>query len=243
MRRVEVETALALSPIDQHVLGAANLADLIRGVMAAIGGLDSDVRGMFARADATGQLQIEASFGVAADRYHQAMEAGMIPKISIDPEASAGQGPGRRAWRSGQIVATDAWALEPGPVLWRSIGSPLGFRSSAAVPLLDASGRSIALLVWSPTPGRNRPRQQCHLKHDPQTDKHTRFLPFLAMGTDHVRCATVKHESRSPDGRMQQAASIRPVRDKSEDDLSRFLSVSRHDDWCRPAGPRMPIQT
>ncbi|MDE2255792.1 MAG: EAL domain-containing protein [Betaproteobacteria bacterium] len=154
LRRVEVETALALSQIDQHVLGAANLADLIRGVLAAIGALDGDVCGFFARADANGQLQIEASFGVAADRYHQAMEAGMIPKISIDPETAAGQGPGGRAWRSGQIVATDAWALEAGPVPWRSIGSQLGFRSSAAVPLLDASGRSIALLsLYSAWPG------------------------------------------------------------------------------------------
>ena len=154
LRRVEVETALALSQIDQHVLGAANLADLIRGVLAAIGGLDGDVCGFFARADANGQLQIEASFGVAADRYHQAMEAGLIPKISIDPEAPAGQGPGGRAWRSGQIIATDAWALEAGPVPWRSIGLELGFRSSAAVPLLDASGRSIALLsLYSGWPG------------------------------------------------------------------------------------------
>ena len=154
LRRVEVETALALSQIEQHARGAANLADLIRSVMATIGRLDGDVCGFFARADAGGQLQIEASFGVAADRYHQAMEAGRIPKISIDPAAGAGQGPGGRAWRSGQIVATDAWASASGPVPWRTLGAELGFRSSAAVPLLDAAGRSIALLsLYSAWPG------------------------------------------------------------------------------------------
>ena len=153
-RRIDVETALALSQIDQHVLTAANFPDLVRGVMETIGGLDGEVSVFFARADANGQLQIEASFGVAVERYQLAMEAGRVPKISTDPSQAAGQGPGGRAWRNGQIVISDAWALESDSAPWHAVGAELGFRSSAAVPLLDASGRSIALLsLYSAWPG------------------------------------------------------------------------------------------
>lgn len=153
-RRIELETALALSQIDQLALNASNLPDLVRGAMAAIGSLDGDVVVFFARANPRGLLQIEGSFGAAAERYQLAMESGRIPLISIDADDPNGRGPGGRAWRSGQIETSDSWALEPGHGPWQAVGTELGFRSSAAVPLQDPGGRSIALLsIYSGWPG------------------------------------------------------------------------------------------
>ncbi len=153
-RRIEQETAQAVSRIDHLVHSSPNFPDLVRGTMAAIGGLDGDISAFFARADACGDLQIEASQGEAGQSYHQAMMSGRIPKISIDPEVPAGQGPGGCAWRSGEIVVSDAWAIESATRLWQAVGSDLGFRSSAAVPLRDAAGKSIALLsFYSAWPG------------------------------------------------------------------------------------------
>lgn len=153
-RRIEQETAQAVTQIDLLVHSSNNFSDLVRGAMAIIGGLDGDIAAFLARADTAGELQVEASQGEAGQRYHQAMMDGRVPRISTDPDIPAGQGPGGRAWRSGEIVVADAWAIESATRLWQAVGTDLGFRSSAAVPLLDASGNSIALLsLYSAWPG------------------------------------------------------------------------------------------
>lgn len=153
-RRLETETALAISQIDQLIHTTANFPDLIRGVMTVIGNLDGGLSAFFGRVDTFGQLQIEASQGVAGQRYHHAMMSGQVPKISINPEIVAGQGPGGRAWRSGDIIVSDAWSIESRNKPWQQLGIELGFRSSAAVPLLDQAGKSIALLsLYSAWPG------------------------------------------------------------------------------------------
>ncbi len=142
-----------LAAVDEQIQTAANLSDLVRGVFSALEVLDGLVAGFFGRADAEGALQFEATFG-SADRYYDAMEHGRIPKISIDPSIPAGAGPGGRAWRSGQIVISNAWMHEPDRIPWRSVGGELGFRASAALPLCDESGRSIALItLYSAYPG------------------------------------------------------------------------------------------
>ncbi len=145
-QRVDTELALATAGLDELIQQTANFSDLIRGVMNQVGGIDGDVSAFFARCDASGELQIEVSQGAAGHRYHEAMMTGLVPKISIDPSRPAGQGPGGRAWRSGQIIVSDAWAIEARNKPWQALGKELGFRSSAALPLQDDSGKTIALL-------------------------------------------------------------------------------------------------
>ena len=145
-RRVETELALALSQIDQLIQSTENFSDLVRGAMRIIGDIDGDLSAFFARCDSSGELQIEASQGSAGHRYHEAMMTGLVPRISIDASREEGQGPGGRAWRSGQIIVSDAWAVEARNKPWQTLGRELGFRASAAVPLLDDSGKTIALL-------------------------------------------------------------------------------------------------
>ena len=166
-RHIEKQIADALAALDQHVLAAGNLADLVRGTMKLVGNLPGEPCMFFARSDRRGQLQVEASFGENIDAYHQAMESGRIPKISIDPHLPAGQGPGGRAWRSGQIVRIDSWAQDPSLAPWRSAGMSFGFRSSVAIPLLDSSDRTVAMLsLYSRWPSYfYSPRMRGFLSH------------------------------------------------------------------------------
>lgn len=153
-RQLDMQISLAFSQIDQCVMSVSNLPDLERSILDTICGLAGEVSGFVARADTTGQLQIEESHGAIAEQYQTAMEAGDIPRISIDPNQLAGMGPGGQAWRSGEIVVSDAWNLDPGMDPWQKVGSKLGFRSSAAVPLFDENGQSIAeLSLYSAWPG------------------------------------------------------------------------------------------
>jgi EAL domain-containing protein (putative c-di-GMP-specific phosphodiesterase class I) len=152
--RIDSEIENAMVQIDQHVLKAANLTDLVRGAMAIIGSISGDISLFFARVDARGELQIEASQGEATKKYQEAMESGVIPKISIDPQLPSGQGPGGKAWRSGEMAFVDSWVKEESLVLWKPIAAELGFRSVAAIPLLDGAGKTIALLSsYSRWPG------------------------------------------------------------------------------------------
>ena len=147
-------SAAAFADLNRHVMAAENLADLVRGALEIIGALPGSVCAFFARVDEGGELQVEQSYGAAAEAYHHAMESGEVPRLSVDPALLAGQGPGGRAWRSGEIIVSDAWMLEPDKAPWREVGARLGFHSSAAVPLIDEHGRSIALLsLYSTWPG------------------------------------------------------------------------------------------
>ncbi len=144
---------IAITQIDAVLANTAGLDDLIRGTFAVLDGLDGIAAGLFLRADDRGELQVEASLG-SGDRYHHAMEEGRIPKINLDPELSAGQGPGGRAWRSGEIVTANAWMNVGEGLPWRSAAEELGYRAAAAIPLVDSSGRTAALIMlYSGYPG------------------------------------------------------------------------------------------
>lgn len=151
--RLETETAAAISQIDQLIHSTPNFADLVRMVMAAIGNLDGQLSALLGRIGAAGELQIEASQGDAGQRYHHAMMTGEVPKISVNLDSEYGRGPGAYAWRSGEIICSDAWAMEPRLKPWQKLGAALGFRSSASVSLVDQTGKSVALMAiysaWS----------------------------------------------------------------------------------------------
>lgn len=151
---IDAASAAAFGELNRHVRSAENLSDLVRGALETLGALPGSICAFFARVDRDGELQLEQSYGAAAEAYHHSMESGEVPRFSIDPLVPAGQGPGGRAWRSGEIVISDAWLREVDKAPWHPIGARLGFRSSAAVPLIDAHGRSIALIsLYSAWPG------------------------------------------------------------------------------------------
>ena len=152
-RQVGRDITAIMAEVDRLAMSALNLSDLVHEILGALQSLPGDISGYFARSDDEGVLQIEATFG-AADRYLEAMLSGRIPHISIDATQQAGQGPSGRAWRSGYVVVSDAWKLEPDRAPWWPVGIELGFRSSAGIPLTDETGKTIAMIgLYSAFPG------------------------------------------------------------------------------------------
>lgn len=186
-REIESSVSDAIQRIDEHVFNARNLADLVRGTMGIIGGLPGEPSVLFARADAHGNIQVEATCGEKAERYHQAMESGQIPKFNTNPNLPSGRGPAGESWRTGKIVAADAWALDNTIAPWHPIGMALGFRSSVSVPLVDTAQNTIAMLpAYSQWPGYfSTPRirgilthTQHVLEHGIARFSHARVVPF-----------------------------------------------------------------
>ena len=165
--RIDDDAAQALRRLDAAADAATSRAGLGRDAVHAFGSLDGCLAALFLVAADDGDLRVEAAFGQAARSYQQAMDDGRVPRISADPQRPGGQGIGARAWRSGEIVRADAWSGESALEPWQSLGTQLGFRSSAALPLRDGRGGTLALLcVYSTWPGFfSTPRVMRLLRH------------------------------------------------------------------------------
>lgn len=145
-KKIASEVTAAFSRLDQVAMSTEKMTDLIRNALEIIGNLPGGVAVFFTRVDETGVLQIEQSYGEAAEQYHRAMDDGDVPKMSIDSSKPEGNGPSGIAWRTGEILIIDAWLQEKNLDPWKKVGRALGFRSSATVPLLSDDGRTSALL-------------------------------------------------------------------------------------------------
>ena len=165
--RIDDDAAQALRRLDAAADAATSRAELGRDAVHAFGSLDGCLAALFLVAADDGDLRVEAAFGQAARPYQQAMDDGRVPRISADPRRPGGQGIAARAWRSGEIVCADAWSGESALEPWQSLGTQLGFRSSAAVSLRDGRGGTLALLcVYSTWPGFfSTPRVMRLLRH------------------------------------------------------------------------------
>ncbi len=151
---VGLEVASAISRVHRQVQEAETLPDLLQGVVEALLAVDGIVACFFLRPDARGALQIEGIGGESGRRYVESMRRQEIPFIQIDADSASGQGPTGRAWRSGTIQHCVSYLRDAAVAPWREVGATLGFRSSVAVPLLDDSGQSFAVLtVCSNWPG------------------------------------------------------------------------------------------
>lgn len=153
-RRVDDSIFSAIASIDQIAIQTSNLPDLVHGVLAAIASIEGEVCGLFGRSDADGVLQIEASIGRRAELYHAALVAPDAPRKSLWAPEGAAPSPIQRAWATGTIALVPSWAADASLGPWREVGLGLGFRSGAAIPLLDRAGRSTALFnLYSAWPG------------------------------------------------------------------------------------------
>ena len=223
-RQVSRDLTATMGQIDRVALSGSNLSDLVHEVLTILAPLPGEISGFFARADDEGELQIEATFG-AADRYTEAMAAGEIPHMSSDPHEPSGQGPSGRAWRSGHIVVSDAWKLEPDRAPWVAVGGNLGFRSSAAVPLVDEVGRTIAMIgLYSAFPGYF------------STDRVSRFLTHIRHVLSHAVAERIhapvismadRHEYRRMLERRRVTLHYQPIIDLRDGSLTKVEALAR----------------
>ena len=152
--RFDGEIASLLATLDEAIQKAGNLADMLRYTLQAIGDFEGIAACLFSRPDAHGVMQIEAEGGKQGPRYAEALRTQRVPLFETQSGTEAGNGPAGRAWRSGQIQINNSFQENASVHAWRKEATQHGFRSSAAVPLLDESGQSFAILsLYSGWPG------------------------------------------------------------------------------------------
>jgi EAL domain-containing protein (putative c-di-GMP-specific phosphodiesterase class I) len=152
--RSDGEIASLLAALDEAIQKAGNLADILRYTFQALGEFEGITACLFSRPDAHGVMQIEAEGGKEGSAYAEALRTRRVPLFEIQASTQAGNGPAGRAWRSCQIQINSSFEENPAMHVWRDEALQRGFRSSAAVPLLDEYGQSFAVLsLYSSWPG------------------------------------------------------------------------------------------
>ncbi len=152
--RFEIAIVSLLASLEKTIQEASNLADLLRRTVQTLGSFDGISACLFLRPNAQGVMQIEAEGGEQGRPYAEALESRRVPMLEVQANTEGGNGPGGRAWRTGQIQINNSFnegdAMRP----WRGEAEMRGFRSSAAVPLFDQSGQTFAILsLYSGWPG------------------------------------------------------------------------------------------
>ena len=171
---IEMEIAALFAALDRTIQETSKLPDLLNGLMEALTRMDGLVACLFSRPDARGAMQIEAYGGDAGRAYAEALQSGLVPMFHISPDDAAGRGPAGRAWRSGQIQINEFSTANAAVYPWIDVGREIGFRASAAVPLLDEAGQPFAILsLYSSWPGFfGAPNRRIMLEHVQQAMSH-----------------------------------------------------------------------
>ncbi len=144
-RDADAATNRVLLRAVQAVSSASTVADLARGLVDALATLDGMAVVLFIRPDAGGAFEHEVGSGPGYDRY-LAFPLRTAPPITTAQRDPTGAGPMGRAWRTGSVIVSDSHETDPSTVPWREAAAALGWRSGAAVALVDRRGRSRALV-------------------------------------------------------------------------------------------------
>ncbi len=171
---VEAETVATLIAVSRAIREASHLSDLLHGAIGALSTLDGILACVFSRPDAQGLLQIEAFGGEAGREYADAMQRHRALMANTSVDTVSGKGPAGRAWQTAEIQIADTYGADAHLRPWQADGIRLGFRSTAALPLLDDDGQSFAVMaVYSRWPGFFRaPQRQLLLRHVQQVLSH-----------------------------------------------------------------------
>jgi EAL domain-containing protein (putative c-di-GMP-specific phosphodiesterase class I) len=179
-RGVNDATAALSAAIDRVLTETTTFADMVNGVLATLGKLPGDVRGMFGRLDAEELFQVEFVIGNVADIIVRSADLSRMRRFAVAAAGPGPSNPARRAWLSGKIERCDSWARDDRMASWRDIGERLRIRSSVAVPVRTLSGRTFAVLtLYSRWPGYFATSQLSSLLH------HAQLL--LSIGIERVK--------------------------------------------------------
>lgn len=153
-REVDAEQARVLERVNVLATQVETVADLARGVLDALAELDGLADAFFGRPDRRGNFQFEVAVGPGAASFLADAARHDVEPITTSATDLTGQGPAGRAWRNRTMERSDAYLLDPTTAPWHALGRRVHWRSSAAIPLLDAHGAPRALLsLYARWPG------------------------------------------------------------------------------------------
>ncbi len=202
-QQIETELALVLAEVQQASLLARSPTDLYRDVLKALCAVDGVLAANVGRVGMQGVFEVEALEGPMAQAHVDALRTGAAPAIRILHDQHFGDGgPAARAWRTGQVVSSDAYLLDPSVEPWRQLGASLGYRSSVAIPLTDEAGQTFALLnIYSRWPGFFRAHGRLlFLQHVQQT--------FSLAALRHVQGNVIPHDRRRHFSRLIETDQV-----------------------------------
>ncbi len=99
------------------------------------------------RPDSKGRFQIESGKGRCAQPVIDHLHAPAY-QVLEDEDTPAGQGLVSQAWRQGTIQTTPNYGTDERLRLWRDVMVSLGIQSTAAIPVANAQGQPIFVLVF-----------------------------------------------------------------------------------------------
>jgi EAL domain-containing protein (putative c-di-GMP-specific phosphodiesterase class I) len=153
-RDIDAAQARVLNRVSEAVADARTVADLSRGVLEGLSLLDGVASVFIGRPDETGAFQFEAGAGDGVEELIAWTQQPGALVVSTSPHTAVGRGPAGRAWRTGEIARSDSYRCDPDTEPWWAWAERFRWRSSVAVPLMDAHGLPYALLsLYASYPG------------------------------------------------------------------------------------------
>ena len=147
---------------------------MLRYTLQALGDFDGIAACLFSRPDAHGVMQIEAEGGKEGSLYAEALRTRRVPLFETRQPAKPETD--RRDARGvpDKFRSTTPFRKMQRLHAWNDEAAQRGFRSSAAVPLLDESGQSFAILsLYSCWPGFfSAVTREAMLRHIQQSMSH-----------------------------------------------------------------------
>lgn len=142
-----VEFEQAVHAIRRHSLAAQTAADLIRDTLAEIETVRGVISAAFLRPDENGMFTFEFVEGDVLADFLTLLPSGKRPGVSVDGDLAIGRGPAGTAWRSAKVVVCAYMESDVTMTPWRELYREVGIRSLAAVPLIDRSGATVAIVA------------------------------------------------------------------------------------------------
>ncbi len=146
-RNLESSRAAALSQIIADASTSRTVPDLARRVLSELGRLDGMLVCLFARCDAAGNMVVEFGDGPGLAGYLQLADSGRFPPVTVAADDAHAQGPVGRAWRSGSMEHSEAMEHDGTVTAWLEVITALGWAAECAIPLVDRSGVTRALIL------------------------------------------------------------------------------------------------
>ncbi len=123
-----------------------SLNDLVRSILETMISLEGMMVGTLARPDENTTFQYEMVVGKTFETHASLLSQWQLVP-TIHQGTPHGDGPSGRAWRSGQVQTSLSILTDPSLRPWHDFAQKLGYASHAHIPIVDAEGRTQAILA------------------------------------------------------------------------------------------------